>query len=119
MGNEKKRDLLVMSALIWGVGALWIWTGDDRIPGYAIMGLVVYLGLILLYDTFFRPWRFVEDRIRDLERQLRLLDGRFARWHAFLIAPWLKGDVEKTRFFISRRLDLKRAELELFEKLKD
>jgi len=51
--------------------------------GLVIVGMV----LLLLYDVLFRPWRLVEAGLRDIEKQLELLDGRFARLYAFLIAP--------------------------------
>ncbi len=83
-----------------------------------IFGLLV-LGAVLtiLYDMLFRPWRLVEQGLKDAEKQLKLLDGRFVKLHALIIAPWLKGDVEKTRKFVSKRIELKKAELELFEKV--
>ena len=84
-----------------------------------IFGLLL-LGVMLsiLYDMLFRPWKLVRESIKDLERQLKHLDGHFAKLHAFIIAPWLKGDVEMTRAFVSQKLALRRAELELFEKLR-
>lgn len=84
-----------------------------------IFGLLL-LGAMLsiLYDILFRPWKLVEQRLKDEEKQLKLLNGRFAKLHAFIIAPWLKGDVEKTREFVSKRIKLKEAELELFEKVR-
>lgn len=75
--------------------------------GVVIVGMV----LLLLYDALFRPWRLVEAGLRDIEKQLELLDGRFARLYAFLIAPWLRGDVEKTREFLQMMRHNKRREL--------
>ena len=75
--------------------------------GLVIVGMV----LLLLYDVLFRPWRLVEAGLRDIEKQLELLDGRFARLYAFLIAPWLRGDVEKTKEFLRMMQHNKRREL--------
>ena len=75
--------------------------------GLVIVGMV----LLLLYDVLFRPWRLVEAGLRDIEKQLELLDGRFARLYAFLIAPWLRGDVEKTKEFLRMMRHNKRREL--------
>jgi len=75
--------------------------------GLVIVGMV----LLLLYDVLFRPWRLVEAGLRDIEKQLELLDGRFARLYAFLIAPWLRGDVEKTREFLRMMQHNKQREL--------
>ncbi|BAD84571.1 hypothetical protein TK0382 [Thermococcus kodakarensis KOD1] len=89
--------------------SVWGW-----LLGFLLLGAI----LSILYDILFRPWKLVREGINDLERQLKLLDGRFARLRSFIIAPWLWGDVERTRTFVSHKLALKRAELELFEKLK-
>lgn len=75
--------------------------------GLVIVGMV----LLLLYDVLFRPWRLVEAGLRDIEKQLELLDGRFARLYAFLIAPWLRGDVEKTKEFLRMMQHNKQREL--------
>ena len=82
-----------------------------------IFGLFM-LGAVLtiLYDILFRPWRLVEQGLKDAEKQLKLLEGRFAKLYAFIIAPWLKGDVEKTRKFVSKRIELKKAELEAYRR---
>jgi hypothetical protein len=88
---------------------VWSW-----LFGLLLLGAM----LSVLYDILFRPWKLLKEGINDLERQLNLLDGRFARLHAFLIAPWLWGDVERTRVFVSHKLKLRQAELELFEKLR-
>ncbi len=86
-----------------------------------VFGVVVIGGVLLLvvYDALFRPWKFVRAELEDIEKQLELLDGCFARLHAFMIAPWLRGNVEKTKEFVSKRIKLKKAELELFERLKN
>ncbi|KUH33894.1 hypothetical protein APY94_03965 [Thermococcus celericrescens] len=81
--------------------------------------LVLGAMLSILYDILFRPWKLIREGINDLERQLKLLNGRFARLWAFIIAPWLWGDVERTRAFVSHKLTLKRAELELFKKIRE
>ncbi|WP_297069545.1 hypothetical protein [Thermococcus sp.] len=82
-----------------------------------ILGMLL-LGAMLsiLYDILFRPWRLVEQGLKDAEKQLKLLDGRFAKLHAFIIAPWLRGDVERTREFVSKRIELKKAELEAYRR---
>ena len=75
--------------------------------GLVIVGMI----LLVLYDAMFRPWRLVEAGLRDIEKQLELLDGRFARLYAFLIAPWLRGDVEKTKEFLRMMQHNKQREL--------
>ena len=65
--------------------------------GALLVGMVL---LLLIYDALFRPWKFVKAELDDIKKQLELLDGRFARLHAFMIAPWLRGDVEKTKEFL-------------------
>jgi len=83
----------------------------SRFLAYIAFGLAAaYLGL-LVYDALFRPWRLVEAGLSDIKKQLELLDGRFARLHAFMIAPWLRGDVEKTRKFLRMMEYNKRREL--------
>ena len=75
--------------------------------GIGLIGMV----LLLVYDAMFRPWRLVDEGLKDIEKQLELLDGRFARLHAFMIAPWLKGDVKKTKEFLRMMKSLKKREL--------
>ena len=79
-----------------------------EVLGVLIIGAVL---LLVVYDMLFRPWKFIEAELDDIEKQLELLDGRFARLHAFMIAPWLRGDVEKTRKFLRMMEYNKRREL--------
>jgi len=79
--------------------------------GVVLGALLVGMVLLLIYDALFRPWRLVEAGLNDIKKQLELLDGRFARLHAFMIAPWLRGDVEKTKEFLRMMEYNKRREL--------
>ena len=79
-----------------------------EVLGVLIIGAVL---LLVVYDMLFRPWKFIEAELDDIEKQLELLDGRFARLHAFMIAPWLRGDVEKTKEFLRMMEYNKRREL--------
>ena len=83
----------------------------SRFLAYVVFGLAGVLFVLLIYDAVFRPWRLVEEQIHDIEKRLELLNGRFARLHAFMIAPWLKGDVERTREFLRMMKHNKRREL--------
>ena len=80
----------------------------SRIFGVVLVGMVL---LLLIYDALFRPWKFVKAELDDIKKQLELLDGHFARLHAFMIAPWLRGDVEKTKEFLRMMEYNKRREL--------
>ena len=79
-----------------------------EVLGVLIIGAVL---LLVVYDMLFRPWKFIEAELDDIKKQLELLDGRFARLHAFMIAPWLKGDVERTKKFLRMMEYNKRREL--------
>jgi len=83
----------------------------SRFLAYVVFGLAGVLFVLLIYDAVFRPWRLVEEQIHDIEKRLELLNGRFARLHAFMIAPWLKGDVERTKEFLRKMRSNKRREL--------
>ncbi|ALM76203.1 hypothetical protein [Thermococcus barophilus] len=85
-----------------------------------VLGVILVGGVLLLvaYDALFRPWKFVKTELEDIEKQLELLNGRFARLHAFMIAPWLKGDVEKTKEFLRMRKSLKQRELAIYALLR-
>ncbi|MCD6559596.1 MAG: hypothetical protein J7K57_06995, partial [Palaeococcus sp.] len=78
----------------------------SRFLAYVVFGLAGVLFVLLIYDAVFRHWRLVEEQIHDIEKRLELLNGRFARLHAFMIAPWLKGDVERTKEFLRMRKSL-------------
>lgn len=85
-----------------------------------VFGVILVGGVLLLvaYDALFRPWKFVEVELKDIEKQLELLDRRFARLHAFMIAPWLRGDVRKTKEFLRMKRSLKKRELAIYVLLK-
>ena len=90
----------------------------EEVFGWIFGVVLVGMVLLLLYDVMFRPWRLVEVGLKDTEKQLELLDGRFARLHAFMIAPWLRGDVEKTKEFLRMRKSLKQRELAIYALLR-
>jgi len=90
----------------------------EEVFGWIFGVVLVGMVLLLLYDVMFRPWRLVEVGLKDTEKQLELLNGRFARLHAFMIAPWLRGDVEKTKEFLRMRKSLKQRELAIYALLR-
>ncbi len=79
-----------------------------------------YLAL-LLYDLLIRPWRLVEEQIMTIERNIETLKmgGWRAKFHSWISMPAWRGDVEKHLRYLLGLRELKRAELELFKKLKD
>ena len=83
-------------------------------------GLVALYFIILLYNIIFRPWHFVEDELRDIEMHIKTLQkgGRRAKLHSWLSMPAWRGDVEKHLEYLLGLRELKRAELELFEKVR-
>lgn len=116
---EELVVLISLSALIVGFAALSI--GDERGADicFRMFGIsLVVIVLMILYDTFFQPWRMIERGIHEIEKQLELLNGRFARLHAFIIAPWLKEDLEKTKEFLRMRKSLKQRELAIYTLLR-
>ncbi|WP_297536513.1 hypothetical protein [Thermococcus sp.] len=84
--------------------------------------LAIMLGYLalLLYDTLFRPWRLVEEQIMTIERNIETLKrgGWRAKLHSWLSMPVWHGDVERHLKYLLYLHEVKRAELELFEKLK-
>jgi len=84
--------------------------------------LVLMLGYLalLLYDTLFRPWRLVEEQIMTIERNIEALNrgGWRAKFHSWISMPAWHGDVERHLKYLLGLRELKRAELELFEKLR-
>ena len=82
-------------------------------------GLVALYFIILLYNIIFRPWHFVEDELRDIEMHIETLKkgGWRAKFYSWISMPVFKGDVEKHLEYLLGLRELKRAELELFEKV--
>lgn len=115
---EELVVLISLSALIVGFAALSI--GDERADiCFRMFGIsLIVMVLMILYDTFFQPWRMIERDMHEIEKQLELLNGRFARLHAFMIAPWLREDIEKTKKFLRMRKSLKLRELAIYALLR-
>ena len=88
--------------------------------GLSLIGLIALYFILLLYDTLFRPWRLVEEQLEGIERNIETLQkgGWRAKLHSWLSMPAWRGDVEKHLEYLLGLRKLKRAELELFEKLK-
>lgn len=88
--------------------------------GLSLVGLIALYFISFLYDTIFRPWRLVEEQLRDIEMHIKTLQkgGRRAKLHSWLSMPAWRGDVERHLKYLLGLRELKRAELELFEKLK-
>ena len=83
-------------------------------------GLIILYFVILLYNTIFRPWRLVGEQLRDIEMHIKTLQegGRRAKLHSWISMPAWRGDVKKHLEYLLGLRELKRAELELFEKLR-
>lgn len=86
----------------------------------SLFGLIAFYFVLLIYDTLFRPWRLVEDQLQEIEMHIDTLrkGGWRARFHSWISMPAWRGDVEKHLEYLLGLRELKRAELELFEKLR-
>jgi len=87
----------------------------------SVLALMLGYLALLLYDTLFRPWRLVEEQIIGIERNIDILKrgGWMAKLHSWLSMPAWRGDVERHLKYLLGLRELKRAELELFERLKE
>ena len=88
--------------------------------GLSLIGLIALYLVSFLYDTLFRPWRLVEEQLKEIEMHIKTLrkGGRRAKLHSWISMPVFRGDVGKHLEYLLGLRELKRAELELFEKLK-
>ncbi|NJD99529.1 hypothetical protein E3E26_06995 [Thermococcus sp. LS1] len=86
----------------------------------SLLGLIIFYFIILLYDTIARPWRLVEEQLMEIEMHIETLrkGGRRAKFHSWISMPAWRGDVEKHLKYLLGLRELKKAELELFEKLR-
>ncbi|MBO8175179.1 MAG: hypothetical protein H0Z18_07970 [Thermococcus sp.] len=85
-----------------------------------VFSLIILYFTIIMYDIFFRPWRLVEDQLKEIDMHIETLKkgGWRAKLHSWLSMPAWRGDVEKHLNYLLGLRELKRAELELFEKMK-
>ena len=88
--------------------------------GLSLIGLITLYFISFLYDVIFRPWRLVEDQLKEIEMHIKTLQkgGWRAKLRSWLSMPAWRGDVEKHLEYLLGLRELKRAELELFEKVK-
>ncbi|NJE06640.1 hypothetical protein E3E36_10940 [Thermococcus sp. M36] len=88
--------------------------------GLSLIGLITLYFISFLYDAIFRPWRLVEEQLMDIEMHIETLKrgGWRAKLHSWISMPAWRGDVEKHLEYLLGLRELKRAELELFEKLR-
>ena len=86
----------------------------------SLVGLIALYFILLFYDIIFRPWRLIEEQIIGIEKSMETLKrgGWRAKLHSWLSMPAWRGDVEKHLKYLLGLRELKRAELELFEKLR-
>lgn len=63
---------------------------------------------------------YYEEQLRDIDMHIETLKkgGKRAKLHSWLSMPAWRGDVEKHLEYLLSLRELKRAELELFEKLR-
>lgn len=85
-----------------------------------LLAIIIVLGALLVYDALFRPWHLIEEQLREIEMHIDTLrkGGWRARFHSWISMPAWRGDVEKHLEYLLGLRELKRAELELFEKLR-
>jgi len=88
--------------------------------GISLICLIALYFISFLYDTIFSPWRLVEDQLKEIEMHIETLKrgGWRAKFHSWISMPAWRGDVERHLKYLLGLRELKRAELELFEKLK-
>jgi len=86
-----------------------------------VVSLWVLYAVLMLYDVLFRPWRLVEEQIMTIERNIETLrrGGWRAKLYSWISMPAWRGDVERHLKYLLGLRELKRAELELFERLKE
>ncbi|AJC72623.1 hypothetical protein X802_00880 [Thermococcus guaymasensis DSM 11113] len=85
-----------------------------------VVSMWAFYAVLMLYDVLFRPWRLVEEQIITIERNIETLKrgGWRAKLHSWISMPLWHGDVGRHLKYLLGLRELKRAELELFERLK-
>ena len=86
----------------------------------SLFGLIVFYSTLLIYDTLFRPWRLIKDQLKEIDMHIETLKkgGWRAKLHSWLSMPAWRGDVERHLKYLLGLREIKRAELELFERLR-
>ncbi|WP_048148951.1 hypothetical protein [Palaeococcus ferrophilus] len=92
----------------------------NELIALVLVGLIALYFVRLFYDAVFRPWRLVEEQLREIEMHIETLKkgGKRAKLHSWLSMPAWRGDIERHLEFLLGLRELKRAELELLEKLR-
>ncbi|ASJ13368.1 hypothetical protein [Thermococcus thioreducens] len=83
---------------------------------------ISFVGAILLYiaDLFIRPWKYSQDRIKELERRLNIAreGGLKAKLLAWLNAPKLRGNLQLYQKLLEVELEAEKRRYEIYSLLR-